>query len=82
MSAVDPAGHVKLAVINFKNSFAFYVKLLKKLGYEKIAQDSDSAGWTSPIGFGMREALTLLFFLRQLFCHQFQMQLQMYQSHP
>ena len=49
----DPVGHIKLSVSNFKQSHDFYDCIFRKLGFTKISQKEESAGWVTREGFGI-----------------------------
>lgn len=50
---VDPLGHIKLSVSNIEKSKNFYDKLFTQLGYTKVCDEIDAAGWKTPSGFGI-----------------------------
>jgi catechol 2,3-dioxygenase-like lactoylglutathione lyase family enzyme len=51
--ALDPAGHVKLAVKDFKKSKEFYSLLFKQLEFQQVADHETSAAWVTREGFGV-----------------------------
>lgn len=49
----DPCGHTKLAVSDYKKSYLFYSELFDELGYKKVIDKKDRAGWASPDGYAV-----------------------------
>ena len=47
--AIDPLGHLRIAVSDFARSRAFYTKLFSKLGFAQVSEK----GWATPQGFGI-----------------------------
>ena len=48
----DTLGHIKISVCDIKKSKLFYSKLFAHLGFTKVADHPDAAGWKSPVDFG------------------------------
>lgn len=51
--SLDPSGHTKIAVSDYKKSYPFYKDIFDKLDYEQVSYDDDCAGWSSPQGYGV-----------------------------
>jgi glyoxylase I family protein len=49
----DPCGHTKIAVSDFKKSYLFYKDIFVELRYKQVLSDDDTAGWSSPQGYGV-----------------------------
>jgi len=49
----DPCGHTKIAVSDFEESYCFYEAILDELEYKQVLKDDDTAGWSSPQGYGV-----------------------------
>ena len=52
-TSVDPAGHIKISVSDIKKSKVFYDTLFETLGYEKVDDHPDAAGWATREGLGV-----------------------------
>ncbi|MFZ1812483.1 MAG: VOC family protein [Candidatus Saccharimonadales bacterium] len=53
MTSLDPAGHIKIAVVDYAKSYEFYRRLFDVLGYKGIKDSGSGAGWVTPAGFGI-----------------------------
>ena len=45
---LDPAGHIRIAVLDLRNSMFFYGALFEKLGYIQVREEA----WVTPHGLG------------------------------
>lgn len=52
-ASYDPSGHTKIAVSDFRKSYLFYKDIFDVLGYKKVMNDEDTAGWSSSQGYGV-----------------------------
>lgn len=51
--ALDSYGHIKFSASDIAKSKDFYDKLLVRLGFVKVADYPDAAGWKNGDGFGV-----------------------------